>query len=385
MRSTNRADGVYLLDGLVGSTVRMIATPGQGDRDVNGIAVDAGRVFFSTGNGQVVAARLDGRLLWAHALGSEPLAAPTLVDVDGDGALDVVVGDEAGRVHALEGRTGRPLWSRSLQTAPTGRATIESGIAAADLDGDGANELVAASWDGTVAALRASNGHTIWQAHEDGRVRASPVLVDVDGDGRLEVIVAWEAGATRILDGGTGRELWSTVVGRDEKLRVTLLGSPIPFVGAASGVLGVPVGREPVGDGLFLLGDHGVSLRSGDGRVLGTAVVAPLEPNGDQDIIFGTGSGEVVSIDPSGRRSTIAREGGPVDASVMVADTDGDGVYEVLVASNDGILTCYTTGMSESPAIGRFRGDSPMNDGVMRPTNLQWRFGRDRGVVAKGR
>jgi outer membrane protein assembly factor BamB len=370
------ADGVYLIDGTTGHTNRMIATPGRGRRDVNGIAVDAGRVFFSTGNGQVVAAQLDGKVTWAKPLGSEALAAPTLVEVNGDGTLDVVVGDQTGRVHALDGRTGNSLWTRSLPTSATTGPTIEAGIAAADLDGDGAKELVTASWDGTVAAFHASTGETLWSTHDDGRVRASPVIVDVNGDGRPEVIAAWETGAVRILDGATGREMWSTVVGRKENVHVNLLGSPIPVAGSVSGTLAVPVGREPVGDGLFLLGEHDLLQRSGDGRVLGTPVVTSLVPGGPQNVVFGTGAGELVSLGPSGRRSSLAHLGGPVDASAMVADVDGDGVYEVVVASNDGILTCFTTGMSDPPSIGRFRGNSPTNDGVMRPTDLRWALGK---------
>jgi outer membrane protein assembly factor BamB len=374
------ADGVYLIDGATGHTIRMIASPGRGRRDVNGIAVDAGRVFFSTGNGQVVAARLDGKVLWAQPLGSEALAAPTLVEVNADGTLDVVVGDQAGRIHALNGRTGASLWSRSLQSTATTQPAIEAGVAAADLDGDGTTELVIGSCDGAVTALRASTGQTMWSVHDDGCVRASPVLVDLNGDGRPEVIAAWETGALRILDGATGQTLWSTIVGRKENVHVHLLGSPVPFLGATAGALAVPVGREPIGDGLFLLDEHDLSLRSGDSRVLATPVVTALVPDGPQNVVFGTGSGDLVSMSPSGRRSTIGHLGGPIDASAMVADVDGDGIYELIVASNDGLLTCFTTGMSDVPAIGRFRGDSPTNNGVVRPTNLRWTLG---GIVSR--
>ena len=69
----------------------------------------------------------------------------------------------------------------------------------------------------------------------------------------------------------------------------------------------------------------------------------------------------------------------------MIADTDGDGVYEALVASGDGRLTCFATSVTDAPAIGRFRGDSPTNQGVLRPMNLHWALGRDRGASGKGK
>lgn len=373
-------DGVYLLDGMTGHVIHQISTPGHGRRDVNGVAVDAGRVFFSTGNGQVVAAVLDGALMWARSLGAEALSAPTLVEVNGDGMLDAVVGDQSGTLHALEGRTGRTLWSRSFPASGEAGAAIEAGIAAGDLDGDGASELVAATWDGTVMAVHASTGETFWAIRGDGRVRASPLLVDVNDDGHPEIIAAWETGTVRILEGATGRTLWSTVVGRPENVRVNLVGSPVPFLGASGGKLAVPVGREPTGDGLFLLGEHALSLRSGDGRVLASAVVTTLVSHGTQNVLFGTGSGDLVSLSPSGRRATLARLGGPVDSSAMVADVDGDGVYEALVASNDGLLTCFSTRTRDAPAVARFRGDSPTNNGLLRPTNLRWTLPTEAGV-----
>ena len=107
-------------------------------------------VFFTTGNDEVVGARLDGKILWVHSLGAEAVAAPTLTEVNGDGALDVVVGDETGHVHALDGRTGRVLWSRAFDPGAKIGDPIEAGVSAADLDGDGVNELVTASWSGTI-------------------------------------------------------------------------------------------------------------------------------------------------------------------------------------------------------------------------------------------
>ena len=90
-----------------------------------------------------------------------------------------------------------------------------------------------------------------------------------------------------------------------------MLGSTIPFLGTTSGMLAVPVGREPSGDGLLLVGEHALSFRSGDSRVVGTAVVTALRPSNAQSLLFGTSSGELVSVGPDEHRSTLAKTGGP--------------------------------------------------------------------------
>ena len=56
-------DGVILLAAATGQRRRLIRTPGSGDLDVGGVAVDGDRIYFSADNAQVVAADLDGKIL----------------------------------------------------------------------------------------------------------------------------------------------------------------------------------------------------------------------------------------------------------------------------------------------------------------------------------
>ena len=114
---------------------------------------------------------------------------------------------------------------------------------------------------------------------------------------------------------------------------------------------------------MFLLGEHGGSSETGGSRTLATPVVAPLHSGGPQDIVFGNAAGEVVALPSGGQPTVVARVRGPVDASVMVADVDGDGVYEVLVSAADGIVTCFTTGTRDLP----------------RDRSIPWRLTDERG------
>lgn len=58
-------------------------------------------------------------------------------------------------------------------------------IAVADIDGDGALELLALDARGS-AALFSSHGKLIWDIHTGGAASASATFGDIDGDGRLD-------------------------------------------------------------------------------------------------------------------------------------------------------------------------------------------------------
>jgi outer membrane protein assembly factor BamB len=374
-------DGVYVIDGTTGHTERFIPTPGTGDRDVNGIAIDGERLFFTTDNGSVVAATLDGRIVWVASLGGEVLAAPALVHIDGDSDIDVVVGDSSGRLVALDGKTGKVLWSRPCGIDPATHLGFEAAVAVGDLDGDGKNEILAGSTTGALGAFRARDGEPIWFQYAHAPLRASPILSDLDGDGRLEALVAWSDGTTTILDGMSGRALWRARIEQDDGSPSGLIASPVPLMGPRIGALVAPATRFGLEIGAVVQGEHLRAFRTNEGPATATPVVTKLDANGLPDAIFGTARGDIVAIDAIGGRALLGSVGGPVEASAMLGDVDGDGAFELLVASNDGRLTCFATGSKERPAIARFRGDSPHNTGVVEPVNLGWSFARNRDLA----
>jgi hypothetical protein len=76
-------------------------------------------------------------------------SSPVLADVDGDGSIDIVVGDQNGRVHGwstLGGLGGTDLPGFPIQTG----GLIEGGTAVWDVDGDGLTEVVATSFDQSI-------------------------------------------------------------------------------------------------------------------------------------------------------------------------------------------------------------------------------------------
>lgn len=366
------SDGVYVLDAKSGKQRALIRSPGRGDKDVGGVAVDGDHVFFGTDSGFVVAATLTGQTLWtAHAKG-KVRPAPALADLDGDGDLDVVVGDESGALRALDGTTGKPLWTAGTGKNDYGAEGFIGAAAVTDLDGDGHPDVVAGARDGILAAYRGTDGEVMWQLSESSGMHASPLVADFDQDGKPEVLGAWSYGKIVIADGKTGVRRWNTTVEEDGGGIEGLFATPTPLAGAP-GVLVAPTswwGQKE--DGIVGVGVDERQFKTFEGRVSASAVVTDLDGDGVREAIVGTEAGKLVALHADGGYAVLAKLGGGIEATAMLADVDGDGSFELLVASNDGTLTCFSTGSRATPDISRFRGDSPHNTGELGSVKLGW-------------
>jgi hypothetical protein len=151
--------------------------------------------------GYLTAIRHDGRVKagWPRLIRDQVVwSSPALVDLTGDGKLDVVVG--TGNMPMAGGRSvyafrsdGRLLWRRDV-----GGRTMSS-PAVGDLTGDGRAEVAIVAEDGKLYVLH-GNGTVRYAkciansptACANKRLHASPSIADVDGDGRQEVVVGGE-------------------------------------------------------------------------------------------------------------------------------------------------------------------------------------------------
>ncbi|MBI1945466.1 MAG: choice-of-anchor D domain-containing protein [Deltaproteobacteria bacterium] len=362
------------LDGRTGAVVwsvddpawRVLAsgTPAVGDLDGDGwpeIVAAAYRelapVAGSTGGPAMLGRFARGRLL-AFSHRGEPLwmsdewtrrfdeledaGAPALGDVDGDGTAEVALGDHVFDAH------GHLLWrgERAIGSAGRGPLTVF-----ADVDGQPGLELIAGRTvyrgDGSVLWDRADLAS--WD--EDGL----PAVGDLDGDGANEVIM--RSAALWVLDGRTGESLADSLLppqgvssgdtcDPDEMVYPETC-YPIPAPIALLDLDGVP-GLELVvpnkdvllayrfdRDGPF----HLVELwRLPAFDTTGAAGVAGFDFFGDggMDVIYAdeqwvsgwAGDGALLYEAPSA--SVTAME------SAAIADVDGDGHAEIIVANNDG-------------------------------------------------
>ncbi len=250
--------------------------------------------------------------------------APALADLDGDGDLDVVVGDESGMLRALDGKTGKRLWAVATGGNDYGAKGFIGAAAVADLDGDGHPDVVAGARDGILSAYRGTDGGVLWQIANSSGIHASPIIADFDQDGHPEVLAAWSYGDVAIADGKTGDKRWATRLAQDSGGIEGLFGTPTPLPGAP-GVLIAPTSWWGKEDGIIGVGVDERRFRSFEGRVSASAVVTDLANDGKLEAILGTEAGKLVALTADGGRAVLAKLGGPIEAPAMLADTDGDG------------------------------------------------------------
>ncbi|ESQ49163.1 hypothetical protein EUTSA_v10020022mg [Eutrema salsugineum] len=124
-------------------------------------------------------------------------SSPTVVDLDGDGYLDILVGTSFGLFYAMDHR------GNIREKFPLEMAEIQGAVVAADINDDGKIELVTTDSHGNVAAWT-TQGVEIWEAHLKSLVPQGPSIGDVDGDGHTDVVVPTTSGNIYVLSGKDG-------------------------------------------------------------------------------------------------------------------------------------------------------------------------------------
>jgi outer membrane protein assembly factor BamB len=157
-----------------------------------------------------------GQEKWSVSIPGHVQSEPALVDLNGDGVLDIIVTTWRGdnRVHALDGRRGEPLWTFDVGDS------VYHGVSVFDFDRDRKPEVIVTDRAGTVRRLAGESGRVDWTGRVDGErpgmVFGPTTLVDVDGNGIPEIAVAGKN--LHLVDGRTGKVRWKTNLPGDHSI-----------------------------------------------------------------------------------------------------------------------------------------------------------------------
>lgn len=294
--------------------------------------------------GSLVMLNSEGSFLWEKTTGANLAGHPTMADFDGDGHLEVAfceLADE-GRCLLLDG-DGSTLWASPALYYPA-----MSGVApgAADLNRDGAMDLVTTSWGGTVLALDGKTGQEMWryEAFEQlGEVLYSnPTLVDLSGDG-IEDVVAMGSnnGYVFALDGKTGAELWrslplQTEFGNYSRGNSAMATQLVP--GGKKEIL-VTMGGSPSSALVAFTATGSILWRSEVPGNLNYMSAVAADINGDQtrEIFIQSGNGLLFEVSREGKLLRSVSVGTSSWVPPAFVDIDSDGVVEILAASVDSL------------------------------------------------
>ena len=304
-------------------------SPAVADLDNNGkkeIVVSAGSTWVQHQQGGLIVFNADGTVRWRYraddriniwTTGAPPpdgygdgmYSSPAVGDIDGDGFPDIVVGGFDQEIHIFN-RNGQqflgndPFWVYdTVWSSPavydvygTGKADIF--IGSDQSPGSPLNWAGGVFWDLTV-----QNGQLVprWRQAVGDVITSSPAIGDIEGNGRKAVIV----GGGDFYHHADGRKVFAWHV--DD-------GSPVPGWPQATG-----------------------------GATSSSPAIGDIDGDGKPEVVVGSRDGHTWAWHGNGTLLWAAsmpwlnQPGGPVNASPIIADVDGNGRQDVIVG-NDGEL-----------------------------------------------
>eukprot|EP01130_Rhizamoeba_saxonica_P006096 TRINITY_DN2420_c1_g1_i1.p1 TRINITY_DN2420_c1_g1~~TRINITY_DN2420_c1_g1_i1.p1 ORF type:complete len:710 (+),score=146.23 TRINITY_DN2420_c1_g1_i1:31-2160(+) len=220
---------------------------------------------------------------------------PTVIDIDGDGELEIIVGDGVGMIYILSSKG-----SRIDLPTPITLDSIYSTIVVEDVNDDGELNIVVTDGSGAIVCFDIK-GQELWENSLSGYTSITPVIADINGNGELDILAITHSGYIWAFNGKTGR---------------VLSGYPIKL----------------------------------GGEVNSAPALIRMEKNlGHLHIITHAMDGHIYIIDGTSGCPEVIDIGEDSYSQVLVDDITGNDKFDILVSTHQGTIYCIGTEVPFDP------------------------------------
>lgn len=286
---------------------------------------------------------LSGKADWPTKIWTQVRANSVIADITGDGKNEVVIAtmakDNISKVYVLDD-SGRnlPGWPKSFFEDQSNSMINNMGLAVADFNGDGKQEICFSSGFGGPGKIHLLNfkgeylpGWPVTLDEKSKNVALAPVIADVDNDGKNEIIVG-----TCRPDAFYAYKVDGTIVN----------GWPRLVFGDGCGVIVGDFNNDKDNEIIAWTSGQRFYGWKADGTILSTknlgafgnlsdCIVADIDNDGKYEIVAATDKGKVfiwdaLTLTPY-KGWAVPRELGNGFCNLSLADLDKDGKLDIIV------------------------------------------------------
>ena len=382
-------DGVGNDPDSVNVNLAFIDLDGDGDQDAFAGQSNGTMLYYRNDDGAFTKGDASENPFHGIQIGGQSHASPTFVDVDGDGDLDAVIGKYDGLISYYV-NNGDGTFTEQTNGAsdpnPFGDVNVTENASPvfADWDGDGDLDLLVGNKAGELAYFRNDDGAFIaLDATENPFADlsyendAAPTVGDVDGDGDLDLIVGDDFGDLFYIENDEGAlaEIPRNTIGLggDLSLSSSHAFTDIDADGDEDLVRGSFEGTLAVlenTDGVFALAEtNPLDTPAVMVGYISQPAFADIDGDGDEDLFLGSYQNDIqYHSNDGGVFTQVEGEGNPFNGinagdneSISFVDLDGDGDLDAIIGNKMGQVKYFenTDGVfAEAPASNPFEGIS---------------------------